>query len=117
LNDVSPELNIRGLNALGDMACDWTVALLEEAINDPSRGYSVRRHAIAKLGELLKRAIDQGYTKATKGRCRLLVGRAHVALKIQSNRGICHPIQEVEDLCDHLGQAVADGFLGQLPDF
>ena len=53
MNGVSTELHIRGLNALGDMICDWTVALLEEGINSPRAGYSVQRHAAAKLGELL----------------------------------------------------------------
>ena len=45
LNGAPPTLSIAGINALGEMMCDWSVAILEETINDPTRTYEVRRYA------------------------------------------------------------------------
>ena len=42
LNGEAPALRMRGLDVLGNMVCDWSVAILEQAIEDPSCGFLVR---------------------------------------------------------------------------
>lgn len=117
LNGVPPALQIRGLNALAEMTCDWTVAILEEAINSPTRTCFVRHYALSMLGALLQRAIDEGYRRIGRDECRQLVRSAGVELGVRCAEGAPGEIAPVEELCNHLSQAVADGFFAELPDF
>jgi hypothetical protein len=117
LNGVSPPLRMLGVDALAQMPCDWVVAILEEVILDPARGYDVRRHAILTLGDLLRTAIRKGYEGVNLDQCERWTRAADRGLTRQCVRGAPGEIPAIEDLCGHLGQAVADGYLGQLPDF
>ncbi len=117
LNGAPPALRVRGLDAIGKMPCDWTVAILEMAINERRLGHLVRRNAINKLQELLLQAIDLGYCAVTQDECRQLTEAAQEILKAQDRIGEQGEIGAVEDLCGHLSQAVADGAFEQLPDF
>jgi hypothetical protein len=101
---------------LCEMICDWSVAILEEAINDPTRCYDVRQYAITKLGELLIEAVERGYSRITRQECFQLVSEAKARLKAGKDDP-CFEDQAVEDLCGHLSQAIADNFFGELPDF
>jgi hypothetical protein len=117
LNGVPPGLQLMGVNALARMPCDWAVAILEEAINDPTREYHVRRHAIRELGDLLCTAIGHGYANITRRQCSRLARAADRELTRQCAQGQNREIRAVEELCSHLSQALADGCLGQVPDF
>ena len=99
------------------MVCDWSVAILEEAINDPSRGYPVRKYALDKLRQLVELAIDRGYAGLSKGTCRRLARQGLLEMRSHVREGTSGDIRAVEDLCDHLSQAVADGVFPELPDF
>ena len=72
LDGPTPASQMRGLDALCDMACDWSVAILEETINDRALVYPVRKYALAKLQELTERAIDGGYSGLSKKGCHRL---------------------------------------------
>ena len=117
INGVPPSLRIRGLSALANMVCDWTTVILEEVITNPGRGYLVQQYALSLLADLVKRAIDQGYRRLSGGECGRLVAEARAELKCRFRSRTCGEIAAVEDLCNHLAQAVADGFFGQMPDF
>jgi len=117
MNGVPPGLRIRGLSALADMVCDWTTVILEEVITDPSRGYLVQQYAFGLLENLVKRAIDQGYRRLSPLECARLVAQARAGLKRQFTAGDSGESEAVEDLCNHLAQAVADDVFGQMPDF
>lgn len=117
LNGVPPALQIRGLNALADMTCDWTVAILEEAINSPTRTCFVRHYALSLLGALLQRAIDQGYRRIGRDECRQLLRAAGAELGARCAAASSDEIAPVEELCNHLSEAVAEGCFEELPDF
>jgi len=117
LSSSPPEARIRGLNALSGMVCDWSVAILEEAINDPSRGYLVRRYALTRLCGLVRKAIDQGYTGLIRSECDQLEFRAVMALSAEDGETGRNENLPAEDLCCHLAEAVAAGLFGELPDF
>jgi hypothetical protein len=117
LNGAPPAVGMLGVDALCEMICDWSVAILEEAINDPSRNYGVRRHALERLCQLVMVSIDRGYTGIAKVTCSRLAHEAEAELKVRKGQTDFQEIQAVEDLCGHLSQAVADGVFGELPDF
>ena len=117
LNGAPRALNLLGIDALAEMICDWSVALLEEAVNDPSRAFGTRQYAISKLGELLSTAIDRGYSHATREDGHRLVIPAKAELEARKDESPFREIQAVEDLCNHVSQAVAEGIFEQLPDF
>jgi len=98
------------------MPCDWAVALLEEAVCDAGLGYDVRRHAIRKLQELLRTAVHKGYEGVSPVMCERWARTADRDLTRQCIEGGDEG-PAVEALCSHLSQAVADGYLGSLPDF
>ncbi len=117
LNGSPPVVRIRGLEALSSMVCDWSVAILEEAINDPRRGYVVRRYAIGRLCLLVKRAVRLGYAGITMQTCHQLENEALLAIRQTADQAGRCEIESVEALCNHLSQAVADGIFPELPDF
>ena len=117
LNGAQPNLRHLGLDALDKMVCDWSVAILEETIDEPTRGFHLRQHAVTKLRDLVKVAIDRGYSAINSTACHQLARAAQAELRSQVVKGQVWEIRAVEDLCDHLSQAVADGFFGELPDF
>ena len=117
LNGAPRRLAILGIDVIGEMMCDWTVAILEEAINDPSRPPQVRFHALEKLVESLLHAIQRGYARVTPEGVRRLASESKKALE-ERLKGIYQAdIQAVEDLCNHLSEAVDDGVFAPLPDF
>jgi hypothetical protein len=117
LNGAPPRLRICGIDAVCDMVCDWSVAILEEAIEDPGRGRLVRRYALEKLSELVKRAVERGYGGTTPAECDRLADAARTGLFPEAEARDRVEVPAVEDLCNHLSQAVADGVFGQMPDF
>src|SRR5512146_2131814 len=117
LRGASPALRMLGIDALAQMPCDWSVAILEQAIYDPSRGYNVRRHAIHKLRDLLSTAICDGYAPVSADRCQQWAQAAGRELMRQCIQGGMGENPAIEELCSHLSQAIADGHLGHLPDF
>ncbi len=117
LNGAPPSAGILGLDILADMMCDWSVAILEEAIADPTRSSRVRRHAITKLREALTKAIRRGYPAISEACCWSLASQAMLALQEQNRQGCPDQLPGVEDLCDHLSQAVEQGYFASLPDF
>ena len=117
LNGGPPTLRIAGIDALAEMICDWSVAILEEAINDSTRADKVRSYALATVGKLLSTAIARGYGAVTKEECHQWMEEAQA--EMTAHNGKSHPLEfgPVVELCSHLSQAVADGLYGQLPDF
>lgn len=115
LNGVPPALRVRGVDALSKMVCDWSVAILEEAITEPNRGYLVRRHALMKLRQLVETAIARGYAGISRRDCARLASECLAILG--QDGGSNRAKQALEDLCNHLSQAVADGHFGRLADF
>jgi hypothetical protein len=63
LNGCPAHVQMRGIDALVRMPCDWGIAILEEAIDDPLRNYFVRQHAVRCVGDLLMQAVDRGYPR------------------------------------------------------
>jgi hypothetical protein len=117
LDGAAPAAAALGLDALSKMMCDWSVGILEEAINGPNCAYCVRRLATSTLGELVLKAIRHGYRGISEPRCRSLIAQAQAVLSVQESEGAVGRIPAVGYLCDHLKQAVADGVFGALPDF
>ena len=117
LNRASPALAVRGLDALGDMLCEWTVAILDQAIHDSSRLPMVRQHALAKLCVLLNAALQRGYTKLDRQGFFRLMGEAQRSVEDGKRNVDAETIPAVEELCNHLSEAVSDGVFGQLPDY
>ncbi len=117
LNGAPPALATLGLEVVSEMICDWSVPILEEAVNDPKRVIAVRRVAVDKLGELMLKAVRRGYSGISERRCRSLVEQAQAELRVQEREGGFGRIPSVEELCDHLSRAVAGGVFGMLPDF
>ena len=117
LDGTTPELRIEAINALSRMVCDWSIAILEEAICDPTRGFLCRRYALARICGLLEQAIAEGYDRVTRAECRHL--RRHAAAAIEASTKLEEPVEidAVEILCSHLCQAIADGVLKETPDF
>jgi hypothetical protein len=117
LSGPSPALQLLGIDALAQMPCDWAIAILEEAACDPSQAYDVRHQAIVKLQDLLNTAVRGGYPAVTPGQCHRWAGAADRELNRPQIQEGPDENPAVEELCSHLSQAVADGYLGRLPDF
>lgn len=117
LSDAPPALRVRALYAVSKIVCDWTVAILEEAINEPQKGYLARRCALDQLIDLVEQAIDRGYQGLGNAACAQLAQEAQSCLKSQANTGEHYEIGAVEDLCDHLGTAIERGVFPAVPDF
>lgn len=112
LADQMPQVQIKGIEALAGMVCDWSVAILEECISDPLKNYVVRRRALNCIESLLKTAVRRGYDRIGYA----AIGRlAQTAMDTNGSNGQSCPA--LEGLCDHLSQAIADGHFGALPDF
>jgi hypothetical protein len=117
LNGAPPRLAVRGLDALSEMVCDWTVAILEEAVNDPTRAFLIRRQALLKLRDLLAGAVDRGYPHLDRSACHHLAREAmHELDDARDSDRECEG-RAIEDLADHLSQAVDEGYFKELPDF
>ena len=117
LNGSPPRLAIQGIDVIGGMMCDWTVAILEEAIDTPGRHPQVRFHALEKLAEILLHAIQRGYSRVTPKGVRQLASESKKALEDRLKGTHQGDIQAVEDLCNHLSEAIDDGVFVPLPDF
>lgn len=116
LNGQPAALRMRGIDALAHMVCDWSAAIFDEAIHDPSRGYLVRRHALKRLTELLSDAVQRGYHGLDARKLESLEERAREWL-LCSRSGIDREGVATTELCNHLSQAVEQGFFGSLQDF
>jgi hypothetical protein len=117
LEEDLPAVQIRGLDILANMLCDWSVSIYESAINAPGRWFLVRRYALHKLVDLVHRAINCGYAGLSVTHCRRLERSARAALNRQKRLGRSGRIKSVAELCRHLKGAVAQGWFGQLADF
>ncbi len=119
LNGRSPVMQIQAVNSLGDMVCDWSLTILDQTINDFSLRYLVRRHALNRVCGLLRQAVDQRYSRISKSEIQQLEDEA--ASLLEKHPGPGEPagieIEVVEELCDHLGQAMAEDVFEELPDF
>ena len=117
LNGAPAGLRLRGIDALCQMMGDWSVAILEMTVHDPTRGYSVRRHAVACLCDMVTIAIGQGYTRLTLLDCRSLGSQAQADLLGITHTSLPGEISAAVKLCNHLSQAVAEGHFPELADF
>lgn len=118
LNDWSgPEFAMIGLDALSEMVCDWSVAIFEETINQTTLNRAVRRYALRKLHALVALAVDRDYQRISKESCCELVKQAEAEMEAQENGCPFKDIQAVEDLCNHLNEAIEGGVFERLPDF
>lgn len=117
LSGASPGLRIEGIKALGQMVCDWSVAILELTICDPSRGLRTRLRAEEELGNLLKAAIARGYSRLKSDECSRLAEAARGRVLAAGQNDSLEDDPLVENLCSHVSQAVAEGCFGSLPDF
>ncbi len=115
LNGCPPQVQMRGIDALVRMPCDWGVAIFEEVIDDPLRNYFVRQCAIRRAGDLLMQAVDRGYARINRTGVKRLIDLGLTAL-LESGKGYRdnHP---AHDLCGHLSEAVEAGCFDPLPDF
>jgi hypothetical protein len=114
LSGNPPQVQVRGIDALAAMPCDWSIGILEEVVNDPLRNCLVRQYTIRHLAKSLNQAVDRGYGRI----CRAGVNRlADLAVSASFAPGGCQENRPAEDLCSHLLEAVNAGFLGQIPDF
>ena len=117
LNGAPAELRGRGVNALCEMMCDWSAAILEMVIQDPTRGCLLRWHTLTRLSEVLERAIARGYPALSRKDCRRLAKQAWADLRRPIGAGQCQASRAAEDLCVHLSQAVEAGYFPDLSDF
>jgi len=114
LNGVPPVVQMKGIEALSNMVCDWAVAILEEFITDPLRNYLVRKQATRQVSDLVIKAIERGYRGISRDGADQLTAQALEAL---SQEGTANREEAVERLCGHLSRAVEEGCFGSLPDF
>jgi hypothetical protein len=117
LNGAPPALSLMAIDAITRMICDWTVVILEETVNDRSLHKNVRRYALNMLGALLSRAVSNGYHGLARFESRRLLLEARQVFEEQLATTGSPEIQPVEELCNHLSQAVSNGVFGELPDF
>ncbi len=117
LNGAPGAFRIRGLDALTGMMCDWAVAIFDEAITGAKQPVHVRRHGIGILHRLVSEAIAKGYRGAQLEEVQCLYHDALTFTRGCGDAAKSVSRQAVEDLCNHLSQAVADGCFGRLPDF
>jgi hypothetical protein len=108
---------LQAIDVLSTMVCDWTVAILDQAISQTEGSRVVRRHALTVLGKLAEEAVDRGYPRLARADCRKLTRRAQMELNRDEGGVAQDEIPAVENLCDCLGEAVSDGFFPRLPDF
>jgi hypothetical protein len=109
-------LQLQGIDALARMVCDWGVAILDEAIHDPSRVHLVRRHALRQIGNLVAEAIRRGYRGIDGRTLVVLQDEAHRRL-MQVDGGMDREEPAATDLCNHLSRAIEEGYFGQLQEF
>lgn len=109
LNGAPLAAALKGLTALEEMPCDWTVAILDHTITDSTRRPIVRQRALSVVRRLLLKASCHGYDGLTQSeidgesrRARDLLHAPHDPSDLE---------QVTDDLCSHLAQAVSDGFL------
>lgn len=122
---------LHGLQALEEMPCDWTVAILDQTATDSTRLPLIRRSALAVVRRLLLKAVAGGYrgtseqqvvNMARRARRDLRASREADAREAGPTAGEAGPTRcagagaarTIDDLCGHLAQAVAEGFLGEL---
>lgn len=117
LNGAPLPVALQAIDVLSTMVCDWTVAILDEAVSRPQANRLVRSRALTVLGKLAEEAVDRGYPRLTRADCRKLARVAQKAVNRNEGRMARNEIPAVEDLCDHLGEAVAEGIFPRLPDF
>jgi len=117
LNSAPPALRMLGLDAVASMACDWSVAILEQAVTAQRAGPRVRRHALLKLRELLEEAMAHGYRHLSPQALESLMARAQPILNGDVPLRQTTAAQAVEDICNHASQAVEQGCFGRLSDF
>ena len=109
-------IRLQAIDAVCDMVCDWTAALLDQVISDPRCALPVRRHALKKLILLLWRGIHAGYQGMTVSHLNQLAAEAQDQLErgALQTQGLTSVL---DDLCNHLSSAVERGAFRQLPDF
>ncbi len=117
LNGAPPRLQLLGLEALADMTCDWSVAILEEAINDRTRRRQIRERALELVVGLLRIAVERGYRRIEEREIANLAELAGIRLLERCRRRVGGEDAAVELLCSHLSEAVEEGRFGRLPDF
>lgn len=117
LHDAPVSLQVLGLDVMAEMVCDWSVITLAEAVADPLRNPEVRHHAVFKLRDLLRAAVNRGYSGVSSVACRQMARLARAGLRLQEAQGRHWELSAVDDLRRHLRRAVQDGFFGPLPDF
>ncbi|HOW69711.1 MAG TPA: hypothetical protein PKY77_03845 [Phycisphaerae bacterium] len=117
LDGAPSAIRLRGVDLLCGMVCDWSVALLDELISSPHADYVLRQYALHRVHGLLRVAMSRGYANLGPPECRRLMTRARRELQHYCIRVGQPGMPAVDALCSHLGQAVADGLFGDLPDF
>jgi hypothetical protein len=112
-------MQIQAVSALAEMVCDWSVAILEQAVSGTGHRYLVRRYALGRICELLRRAIRRGYSPISRTEVSHLECQVVHALEgpPTTNKLAGVKIGALDDLCNHLSRAIADGLFEELPDF
>lgn len=112
LSNVPPAVQIRAIAALREMVCDWSVAILEQLVENAEANPMVRLRALRTMADLLLIAVDRGYRE---------ISRAGVAEKLrQAGTNLDTSTEEcpaTTDLACHLAAAIENGFFESLPDF
>ena len=114
LSEPPPLLARLAMDALANMPCDWSIAILEEIVNAKEKKKHIRRYAIHKLSEVLARAIEQGYPGINRKAARSLFRRAKARLSSDFEAA---ENPDVEEMCNHIGEALDRGMFKRLPDF
>ena len=114
LNGAPISIALEGLDAMAEMPCDWTVAILERVMRDPTRRPVVRRRAVSKVRSLLFEAVNRGYSRVSRGQIRDMARDACRAVEVNGSDEEDVPV--IDDLCSHLDQAIVDGLFDTIPN-
>lgn len=116
-NGAPLRLQFRGVDALCGMTCDWSVAILEIIVEDPSRDARLRRYALLRLCQMLDDAIERGYRGVSRFERMELAEEVRKAFRDPFKTGEELDSRELLDLGSYLLEAAEQGFFPPLADF